>query len=50
MASHVFGVDVGGTTIKLGLFDSNGNVIDKCQHRSSGTPGRLNFQTFSVHT
>ena len=29
MASHVFGVDVGGTTIKLGLFDSNGNVIDK---------------------
>lgn len=29
MASHVFGVDVGGTTIKLGLFDSNGNVLDK---------------------
>ena len=29
MASHVFGVDVGGTTIKLGLFDSSGNVIDK---------------------
>lgn len=29
MASHVFGVDVGGTTIKLGLFDSNGNVVDK---------------------
>ena len=29
MASHVFGVDVGGTTIKLGLFDSNGNVNDK---------------------
>ncbi|MCM1386017.1 MAG: ROK family glucokinase [Bacillus sp. (in: Bacteria)] len=29
MASHVFGVDVGGTTIKLGLFDNNGNVLDK---------------------
>lgn len=29
MASHVFGVDVGGTTIKLGLFDINGNVVDK---------------------
>ena len=29
MASYVFGVDVGGTTVKLGLFDINGNVIDK---------------------
>lgn len=29
MASHVFGVDVGGTTIKLGLFDNKGNVLDK---------------------
>lgn len=29
MASHVFGVDVGGTTIKMGLFDINGNVLDK---------------------
>lgn len=29
MAEYVFGVDVGGTTVKLGLFDINGNVIDK---------------------
>ncbi|MCM1039519.1 MAG: ROK family glucokinase [Ruminococcus sp.] len=29
MASHVFGVDVGGTTVKMGLFDINGNVLDK---------------------
>lgn len=29
MASHVFGVDVGGTTVKLGLFDISGNVLDK---------------------
>ncbi len=29
MKSHVFGVDVGGTTVKLGLFDINGNVLDK---------------------
>ncbi|MDE7016580.1 MAG: ROK family glucokinase [Lachnospiraceae bacterium] len=29
MASHVFGVDVGGTTVKLGLFDIQGNVLDK---------------------
>lgn len=29
MAGYVFGVDVGGTTVKLGLFDINGTVIDK---------------------
>lgn len=29
MANYVFGVDVGGTTVKLGLFDTQGNVIDK---------------------
>jgi len=29
MAKYVFGVDVGGTTVKLGLFDSDGNVLDK---------------------
>lgn len=29
MANYVFGVDVGGTTVKLGLFDFDGNVVDK---------------------
>ncbi len=29
MADYVFGVDVGGTTVKLGLFDISGNVLDK---------------------
>lgn len=29
MAEYVFGVDVGGTTVKLGLFDHSGNVLDK---------------------
>ncbi len=29
MANYVFGVDVGGTTVKLGLFDIQGNVIEK---------------------
>lgn len=29
MANHVFGIDVGGTTVKLGLFDKDGIVIDK---------------------
>ena len=29
MANYVFGVDIGGTTVKLGLFDINGNLLDK---------------------
>lgn len=29
MANYVFGVDVGGTTVKMGLFDANGSVLDK---------------------
>ncbi len=29
MKKYVFGVDIGGTTVKLGLFDTDGNVLDK---------------------
>lgn len=29
MGKYVFGVDVGGTTVKLGLFDAEGTVTDK---------------------
>lgn len=29
MANYVFGVDIGGTTVKLGMFDIGGNVLDK---------------------
>ena len=29
MKKYCFGVDVGGTTIKMGLFDTEGNVLDK---------------------
>ena len=29
MKKDVFGVDIGGTTVKLGLFDTEGNVLDK---------------------
>ena len=29
MSKYVFGVDIGGTTVKLGLFDVEGNVLDK---------------------
>lgn len=26
---YCFGVDLGGTTVKLGLFEENGTVVDK---------------------
>lgn len=29
MAKYVFGVDVGGTTVKMGLFSADGHVMDK---------------------
>ena len=29
MASYVFGIDVGGTTVKMGLFQNDGTVVDK---------------------
>ena len=29
MANYIFGVDVGGTTVKMGLFDKDGSVVEK---------------------
>ena len=29
MDKYVFGVDIGGTTVKLGFFDVKGNLLDK---------------------
>ena len=29
MAKYIFGIDLGGTTIKLGLFDTAGSLLDK---------------------
>lgn len=29
MSRYAFGVDIGGTTVKIGLFDEEGNVLDK---------------------
>ena len=26
---YVFGVDIGGTTVKLGFFDTEGNILEK---------------------
>ncbi len=29
MSRYVFGVDIGGTTVKMGLFETDGNLLDK---------------------
>ena len=29
MATYVFGVDIGGTTVKMGFLDIQGNLLDK---------------------
>lgn len=29
MSQYIFGVDIGGTTVKLGLFDGEGNLLEK---------------------
>ena len=29
MGKYCFGVDVGGTTVKLGLFNTNGDLLEK---------------------
>jgi glucokinase len=29
MKEYAFGIDIGGTTVKIGLFDKEGNVLDK---------------------
>lgn len=28
MSKYAFGVDIGGTTVKMGLFDTEGNLLD----------------------
>lgn len=43
MANYVFGVDVGGTTVKLGLFDINGNVMDKWEIPTRTQDGGTNI-------
>ncbi len=29
MSQYIYGVDLGGTTVKMGLFDGEGNILDK---------------------
>lgn len=42
MSKYSFGVDVGGTTIKMGLFDLDGNVLDKWEIKSRTENGGVN--------
>lgn len=43
MAEYVFGVDVGGTTVKLGLFGINGTVQDKWEIPTRTENGGVNI-------
>lgn len=43
MAKYSFGVDVGGTTIKMGLFDMEGNVLDKWEIKTRTENGGVNI-------
>lgn len=43
MANYVFGVDIGGTTVKLGLFDIDGNMLDKWEIPTRTMNGGVNI-------
>ena len=43
MGKYVFGVDVGGTTVKLGLFDVQGTVKDKWEIPTVTTDNGVNI-------
>lgn len=42
MSKYSFGVDVGGTTIKMGLFNLDGNVLDKWEIKTRTENGGVN--------
>ena len=43
MANYVFGVDIGGTTVKLGLFDIDGNILGKWEIPTRTMNGGINI-------
>lgn len=43
MSKYVFGVDIGGTTVKMGFLDSLGNVIDKWEIKTRSEEGGKNI-------
>ena len=42
MAKYVFGVDVGGTTVKMGLFTVEGELLDKWEIKTRTEDGGKN--------
>ena len=40
---YCFGIDVGGTTVKLGLFDETGTVLDKWEIVTRSENGGVNI-------
>ena len=43
MAQYCFGIDVGGTTIKCGLFDTSGKVLDKWEIKTRVEEGGMHI-------
>ena len=37
MKKYGFGVDIGGTTIKMGFFETSGNLLDKWEIKTDTT-------------
>ena len=45
MKKYLVGIDIGGTTVKLGLFDLNGELLDKWEIETRKTEkGRYIYQ------
>ena len=42
MSKYVFGVDVGGTTVKMGLFTVEGELLDKWEIKTRTEDGGKN--------
>lgn len=43
MAKYCFGIDIGGTTVKLGLFDTKGELLDKWEVKTRTENGGVNI-------
>ena len=51
MAEYVFGIDVGGTTVKCGLFRVDGTVLDKweIETRTEGEGSPVSYTHLDVY-
>ena len=43
MRNHIYGIDIGGTTIKIGLFSKSGSLIDKWEINSNKSSNGKNI-------